>query len=100
MYDIRMNGLFTLSWSNVKSAVVYGLLTLLVSFALAFAQNVLDAGSIFGLDWKAIVDSAVIATIPTLIILISLGKNFLTDAQGKFLGKTEVIPDKSKTTKK
>lgn len=100
MYDIYMNGLFTLSWSNVKSAIVYGVLTLVVSFVLAFAQGVLNAGSIFGLDWKAIVDSAVIATIPTLIVLVSLGKNFLTDAQGKFLGKTEVIPDKTKSVKK
>ncbi len=90
-----MNGLFTLSWSNVKSAVVYGVLTLLTSFGLAFAQGILNAGSVFGLDWKAIVDSSVIATIPTLIVLISLGKNLLTDAQGKFLGKTTVIPDKS-----
>lgn len=95
-----MNGLFTINAANVKSALVYGILTLLVSFALAFAQNVLQAGSIFGLDWKAIVDSSVIATIPVLITLVSLGKNFLTDAQGKFLGGAEVIPDKGKTEKK
>lgn len=92
-----MNGLFTLTKANVKSALVYGLLTLGISFALAFAQGVLQAGSIFGLDWKAIVDSSVIATIPVLITLISLAKNLLTDSQGKFLGATTVIPDKSTT---
>lgn len=95
-----MNGLFTLTKANVKSALVYALLTLGASFILAFAQGVLNAGSIFGLDWKAIVDSAVIATIPVLIALISLGKNLLTDSQGKFLGHTEVIPDKTNTETK
>lgn len=90
-----MNGLFTLTKANVKSAVVYGLLTLGISFVLAFAQGVLQAGSIFGLDWKGIVDSSVIATIPVLITLVSLAKNLLTDNQGKFLGQTEVIPDKT-----
>lgn len=94
-----MNGLFTLTWSNVKSALVYGGLTLLVSFLLALAQNVLNAGTIFGLDWKAIIDSTVIATIPVIIILISLVKNLLTDSKGKFLGATEVIPDKGTTDK-
>ena len=93
------NGLLTLSWSNVKSAVVYGVLTLGSMFVLSVLQNILNAGSIFGLDWMKIVDSAVIATIPTLIIVVSLGKNLLTDAQGKFLGVTEVIPDKSAEVK-
>lgn len=94
-----MNGLFTLTWSNVKSALVYGLLVLATSFALALVQNILSAGSIFGLDWKHIVDTSVIATLPIGIAGLSLLKNFLTDAQGKFLGKTEVIPDKTPTEK-
>lgn len=99
-YDIHMNGLFTLTKANIKSALVYGVLTLAVSFALAFAQNVLNAGSVFGLNWKAIIDSSVIATIPVLIALISLGKNLLTDSQGRFLGAATVIPDKSGASKK
>lgn len=88
-----MNGLFTLTWSNVKSAVVYGLLVLGSTFLLSILQNVLNAGSIFGLDWKHIVDSAVIATIPVLVIIVSLGKNLLTNSNGSFLGVTKVIPD-------
>lgn len=90
-----MNGLFTLTWSNVKSAVTYGVLTLAVTFALSIAQSVLHAGSIFGLDWKQIVDSAVIGTIPALIVIISLAKNLLTNSKGNFLGAVEVIPDKT-----
>jgi len=94
-----MNGLFTLTWSNVKSAVIYGLLTLGVTFGLSIAQGVLNAGSIFGLDWKAIVDSAVIATLPVLIATISLAKNLLTTSKGNFLGSVGVIPDKTDGTK-
>lgn len=92
-----MNGLFTITKANVKSALVYGLLVLGASFLLAGAQSVLQAGTIFGLDWKHIVDSAVIATLPIGIAGLSLFKNFLTDSRGKFLGKTEVIPDKTNT---
>lgn len=88
-----MNGLFTLTWSNVKSALVYGLLVLLVSLLLAIAQSVLQAGSIFGLNWLHIVDSAVIATLPVGIAGLSILKNLLTDAQGNFLGGPKVIPD-------
>lgn len=94
-----MNGLFTLTWSNVKSALVYGALVLLASFGLAVAQDVLQAGSIFGLNWMHIVDSAVIATLPIGIAGLSLLKNLLTDAQGKFLGTTKVIPDNAPDVK-
>jgi hypothetical protein len=92
-----MNGLFTLTWANVRSAVVYGLLTLISMFLLSVLQSVLNAGSIFGLDWRHTVDSAVIATIPALIVMVSIGKNLLTDNSGKFLGITKVIPDNEPT---
>lgn len=88
--------MFTLSWSNVKSAIVYGLLTLVAVFLFSVAQSVLDVGSIFGLDWKHIVDTAVIATIPSVVTVLSLLKNFLTTNKGKFLGVATVIPDKEK----
>ena len=88
-----MNGIFTLTWSNIKSAIVYGLLALGASFLFAFAQSVLDAGSIFGLDWKHIVDTSVIATIPLLVVALSILKNLFTTSSGNFLGMTKVIPD-------
>lgn len=94
-----MNGLFTLTASNVKSALVYGVLVLGASFGLALLQNVLQAGSIFGLDWKHIIDTSVIATLPLGIAGLSLLKNLLTDSQGNFLGGPKVIPDNDPTTK-
>lgn len=98
-FGYMLNGLFTLTKANVKSAVVYGILSLGATFLLSFLQGVLDAHSIFGLDWKSIIDSAAIATIPVLITFVSLGKNLLTTSQGNFLGVTEVIPDKTDTIK-
>lgn len=94
-----MNGIFTLTWSNVKSALVYGGLVLLASFGLSFLQSVMQAGSIFGLDWKHIVDTAVIATLPLGIAGLSLLKNWLTDSSGHFLGITKVIPDNTPVEK-
>jgi len=93
------NGILTLTWANVKSALVYGLLMFATIFMLSILQSVLNAGSIFGLDWKAVVDSAVIATIPTLIAAISILKNLLTDSTGHFLGVTKVIPDNNPVEK-
>lgn len=94
-----MNGFFTLTWANVKSAAVYGALVLAASFVLSIAQSVLDAKSIFGLDWKNIVDTAVIATIPVGIAGLSLLKNLLTDSSGHFLGFFKVIPDNAPVEK-
>lgn len=94
-----MNGLFTLTWANVKSAVVYGGLVLATSFVLSVAQSILDAHSIFGLDWKHIVDTAVVATIPVGVAGLSLLKNLLTDSSGHFLGFFKVIPDNAPVEK-
>lgn len=88
------SNMFKITWSNVKSALVYGFLTLVAVFTLSILQSILDAGTILGLNWIAIIDKSVIATIPSVIIVLSLVKNFLTDKNGKFLGITEVIPDK------
>lgn len=90
-----MNGFFTLTWSNIKSAVVYGLLSIVLTFMLVVGQSLLDAGTIYGLDWAAILDKGVISVVGVLVTLVSLIKNMLTNAQGKFLGVVEVIPDKT-----
>ena len=87
-----MKGLFTLDWSNVRSAVVYGVLCLVSIFALSVVQNILNAGTIFGLDWKHILDTSVIATLPLLVSGLSLIKNLLTTSKGKFLGTVDVAP--------
>ncbi len=87
------NGIGKLSWVNVKSALVYGVLTLVSVFGLAVVQGVLKAGSLFGLDWKAIIDSATIATLPALISGLSLMKNFFTTSRGNFVGMVKVTPE-------
>lgn len=99
MYDIRMNGFLTLTWANVKSAIIYGLLTSVVTFALVVGTSILAHGSFYGLEWSVILDKAAIAVVGVLVSLVSLLKNLLTDAQGRFLGIIEVIPDKSKEEK-
>lgn len=66
------NGILKLSLENVKSAIVYGL--------LAVALFVISKGSVFGLDWHALVDVGVLG------LLTSLVKNLLTTNEGNFVG--------------
>ncbi len=94
-----MNGLFTLTWSNVKSAVIYGLMTMIVTFIYVTGSSILSHGSIYGLDWADIVNKGAIATLGILVSFTSIIKNLLTDSKGNFLGVLEVIPDKTKTEK-
>lgn len=93
-----MNGLFTLTWSNIKSAVVYGVLTALVTFIVVVGNSILTHGSIYGLDWPNIIDKGILAVLAILVASVSVLKNLLTDDQGKFLGVTKVIPDNTPPT--
>ena len=80
------NGIFKLNNSNVKSALVYGLLWGL----LAVLLEVQSAGGIFNLDWKSIIDVGVLAVIASVISLL---KNLFTTDSGNFLGVVKVIPE-------
>lgn len=75
---IMQNGIFKLSWVNVYSAIIYGL--------LAMALYVISKGTIFGLDWKVLLD------IGALGLLSSLIKNIFTTNEGNFVGLIKVIP--------
>lgn len=77
--------MFELSWTNIKSALIYGLL----SGFLAIALYAINIGDVFNLDWKALVNSGVFGF---LIVIVSLVKNFLTNTDGKFLGIVKVTP--------
>ena len=79
--------MFKLSKENIKSALVYGLL----SGILAIFMYALEVGDLFKLDWKALVNAGVFAF---MIAMVSVIKNLLTSDEGKFLGITTVIPDK------
>lgn len=78
------NGIFQLSWTNVKSAIVYG--AILGLFAIfAYAAKI---GDLWALDWHVLVNTFVFA------FGGSLFKNLLTTNSGSFLGLTQVV-DKS-----
>lgn len=94
-----MNGLFTLTWSNIKSAVVYGVLTSVVTFLAVFIAGIVSHGSIYGVDWANLLDKSIIATLGVWVAMISILKNLLTTSQGKFLGFLDVIPDKDPVEK-
>lgn len=74
---MKTNGIGVISWINVKSALVYGLLAVLMA--------IIANKSIFGLDWRVLVDTAVMG------VLVSFVKNFLTTNDGKFAGVVKVI---------
>jgi len=74
---MKTNGIGVISWINVKSALVYGLLAVLMA--------IIANKSIFGLDWRVLVDTAVMG------VLVSFVKNFLTTNDGNFVGVVKVI---------
>lgn len=74
---MNTKGLLQLSWINIKSAIVYGVLALCV--------YIISKGSVFGLDWKILVDVFILA------ILTSFVKNFFTTDSGDFAGVVKVV---------
>jgi hypothetical protein len=89
------NGLLKLDWENVKSAVVYGLLTMFVVFVISISEAVIAHGSIFGVDWKNVVDISSLKVLGVFISGISIVKNLLTTNDGKFFGLFTVVSDKT-----
>jgi hypothetical protein len=80
--------MFNLDWTNIKSALVYGVLSALLLMCLYAIQ----IGDIFNLNLKDLVNAGVFGFIT---VVVSLLKNLLTDNAGKFLGVTTVVPDKT-----
>ncbi len=74
---MKTNGIGIISWINVKSALVYGLLAMVIA--------IIAHKSIFGLDWYMLIDVAVMG------VLTSFVKNFLTTNDGNFVGVVKVI---------
>lgn len=72
-----MNGIGQLSWVNIKSAIVYGLLAVILA--------IIAKGSIFALDWRVLVDIGVMG------VLTSFVKNIFTTNNGNFAGVVKVI---------
>ena len=70
---------FTLNWLDIKNALVYGVLTAIVVVII----EILNARTIFGLDWKMIANDGVIAL---LGVFVSALKSFLTNSNGVIAG--------------
>lgn len=73
------NGLLTLSWGNVKSALISGLVMAILAI-IGYAQSVGDFSS---LNLRTLINVGIFAG---LGVIQSLIKNFLTSNKGNFLG--------------
>lgn len=83
-----------LNWTNIKSAVVYGLVSMAFAAVVTIAESIFSHGSIFGLDWHHLIDTGAMAALGVFVSVTSVIKNLLTDDKGRFLGAVTVIPDK------
>ena len=68
-----------LNWVEVKSALVLAFITALV----AIIVKVISAGSVFGLDWKVLVNTG---TLAFLAFFVSTLKDLLTTSKGVIAG--------------
>ncbi len=80
-----MTNIFSLSWTNFKSAFVFAVLTAFV----AVIVYILGLGDVFKIDGHTITNIGVMALLNGVLSLL---KSFLTTDTGKFLGVTTVVP--------
>ncbi len=83
-----MSTIFNISLTNLKSAIVFAILTAVVAMMI----YVIGLGDIFLVDTRTIVN---IGAMSLLNGILSLLKSFLTNANGEFLGVTKVIGAKA-----
>ncbi len=76
-----MSGIGALSWVNVKSAFVYGL----VAGFVAVAMYALSVGDLFALSWHTVINGFVFGFLTSVI------KNFLTTDAGNFAGVIKTV---------
>lgn len=77
------NGIFTLDWASIKSALIS---TLLMAI-LAMVMYIIGLGDIWSIDAKAITNIGVMAF---LTGIVSLVKSFLSTDGGKFMGSVDI----------
>ena len=70
---------FTLNWLDIKKALVYGVITAIVVVII----EILNAHTIFGLNWKTLANDGVIAL---LGVFVSALQSFLTNSNGVIAG--------------
>lgn len=75
--------MFTLSTTNIKSALVSALLTAI----LAIAGYIIGVADVFKIDVHALIN---VGALSALTAIVSLIKSFLTTDGGKFVGTVTV----------
>jgi hypothetical protein len=73
------NGVFTLSWINIKSALVSAIITGVLGIGL----YVIGVGDVWKVDFHSLVNIGAISTISAIVSLI---KNLLSTNSGKVAG--------------
>lgn len=83
------NNIFSISWVNIKSAMVSTVLTAFLSMAV----YIVSLNDIFVINYRTLIN---IGAISLLTGIISLIKSFLTTDTGRFLGTTKIaeVPKK------
>jgi hypothetical protein len=76
------NGLLKLSWGNVRSALVYGV----VAGVVAVVMYMISVGDVFALSWHALVNGFVFGLITSLV------KNLGTTNDNNFIGVVSTAP--------
>lgn len=74
-----MSKTFTLNWTDVKSALI----TVILGALVVLLIEIIDANNIYALDWKTIINDAVIAL---LMGLVSIIQSLLTNSKGVIAG--------------
>lgn len=80
------NGIGVISWINIKSALVSGLITAV----LAMAGYLIGIGDIFKIDVHAIVN---VGALSALTALVSAIKSFFTTSEGNIIGVTKIVEE-------
>jgi hypothetical protein len=75
--------MFKVTWSNIKSALVSGVIT----GVLAIAGYIIGLGDVFAIDIHSLVNVGALAVLTTVVSLV---KSWLTTDAGKFVGAVEI----------
>lgn len=73
----------TITWINIKSALVSGVITGI----LGVAGYIIEVGDIFKLDVHTLVNVGALSALTTIVSLI---KSFLTTSSGNFVGAVNI----------
>jgi hypothetical protein len=82
--SLTKNNMFNLSWTNIKSALVSGV----IMGILAIAAYIIGVGDIFSLNFHSLANAGALAT---LVTIVSLFKSFITTETGTVAG-IQVVP--------